>query len=125
LEQAQDNKLNLVCQKLQLQPGERMLDIGCGWGTLACHSARDYGVDATGVTIAQNQAAFGNRRAKEWGVEDRARILCTDYRDIPDGKFDKISSLEMVEHVGVKNLKAFYGLVSDFLTDDGLFLLQW
>jgi cyclopropane fatty-acyl-phospholipid synthase-like methyltransferase len=125
LEQAQDNKLNLVCQKLQLQPGERMLDIGCGWGTLACHAARHYGVDATGVTIAQNQAAFGNRRAKDWGVEDRARILCTDYRDIPDGKYDKISSLEMVEHVGVKNLKAFYELVSDFLTDDGLFLLQW
>ncbi len=125
LEQAQDNKLNLVCQKLQLEPGERMLDIGCGWGTLACHAARNYGVDATGVTIAQNQAAFGNRRAKEWGVDSRARILCTDYREIPDGKYDKISSLEMVEHVGVKNLRAFYELVGDLLTDDGLFLLQW
>ena len=125
LEQAQDNKLNLVCQKLQLQPGERMLDIGCGWGTLACHAAKNYGVDATGVTIAKNQAAFGNGRAKDWGVEDRARILCTDYRDIPEGKYDKISSLEMVEHVGVKNLKSFYEQIGDLLTDDGLFLLQW
>jgi sphingolipid C9-methyltransferase len=125
LEQAQDNKMNLVCQKLQLREGERMLDIGCGWGTLACHAARNYGVDATGVTIAQNQAAFGNQRASEWGVADRARILCKDYRDIPSGTYDKISSLEMVEHVGVKNLVSFYEQVRDLLADDGLFLLQW
>ena len=125
LEQAQDNKLNLVCQKLQLEPGERLLDIGCGWGTLACHAARNYGADSTGVTLSKNQAAFGNERAKEWGVADRARILCSDYRDIPDGKFDKISSLEMVEHVGVKNLVSFYEQVRDLLADDGLFLLQW
>ena len=84
LEEAQDNKLNLVCQKLQLQRGERLLDIGCGWGTLACHAARYYGADATGVTIAQNQAQFGNQRAKDWGVADSARILCSDYRDIPN-----------------------------------------
>src|SRR5688572_24239314 len=100
LEQAQDNKLNLVCQKLQLQPGERLLDIGCGWGTLAAHSARYYGTDSTGVTIAKNQAEFGNQRAKDWGVEKSARILCSDYRDIPSTKYDKIVSLEMVEHVG-------------------------
>jgi sphingolipid C9-methyltransferase len=125
LEQAQDNKLNLVCQKLQLEPGERLLDIGCGWGTLAAHAARHYGVDATGVTIAKNQASFGNERAQQWGVAERARVLCTDYRDIPEDKFDKISSLEMVEHVGVKNLRSFYEQVYDLLTDDGLFLLQW
>ena len=125
LEQAQDNKLNLVCQKLGLEPGERMLDIGCGWGTLACHAARNYGVDATGVTLAKNQAAFGTERAKEWGVSDRARVLCLDYRDIPPGKYDKISSLEMVEHVGVKNLQSFYEQVMELLTDDGVFLLQW
>lgn len=125
LEQSQDNKMNLVCQKLQLEQGERLLDIGCGWGTLTCHSAKYYGSDSTGVTIAKNQAAFGNERAKQWGVADHARILCTDYRDIPSGKYDKISSLEMVEHVGVKNLRAFYEQVGDLLTDDGLFLLQW
>ena len=125
LEQAQDNKLNLVAQKLRLEPGERLLDIGCGWGTLASHMAREYGVDATGVTISKNQAEFGNQRAKSWGVSDRARILCSDYRDIPATKYDKIVSLEMVEHVGVKNLKSFYEQVNDLLTDDGLFLLQW
>jgi sphingolipid C9-methyltransferase len=125
LEQSQDNKMNLVCQKLMLQPGERLLDIGCGWGTLTCHAAKNFKVDATGVTIAQKQAAFGNKRAESWGVSDRARILCKDYRDIPAGTYDKISSLEMVEHVGVKNLLSFYEQVRDLLADDGLFLLQW
>ena len=125
LEQAQDNKMNLVCQKLQLEPGERLLDIGCGWGTLTAHSAKYYGTDSTGVTISKNQAEFGNDRVREWGVADRARILCKDYRDIPETKFDKIVSLEMVEHVGVKNLGSFYSQVGDLLTDEGLFLLQW
>jgi len=126
LEQAQDNKMNLVCQKLRLKPGERLLDIGCGWGTLARHAAKYYGVDATGVTISENQTEFGNRRIREWGLEDRARILCCDYRDIPFQKFDKIVSLEMVEHVGVKNLRdKYFSWVSDLLKDDGLFLLQW
>ena len=125
VEQAQDHKMDLVCQKLQLKPGDRLLDIGCGWGTLARHAARNYGVDATGVTIGKNQAEYGNARIKEEGLEDRARILCLDYRDIPKQKFDKISSLEMVEHVGVKNLVSFYSQVNDLLTDEGLFLLQW
>jgi cyclopropane fatty-acyl-phospholipid synthase-like methyltransferase len=125
LEQAQDNKMNLVCKKLQLEAGQRLLDIGCGWGTLARHSAKYYGVDATGVTISENQTAFGNRRIKDWELSDHARILCKDYRDIPQQKFDKIVSLEMVEHVGVKNLISFYEQVRDLLTDEGLFLLQW
>lgn len=125
LEESQDNKLNLVSQKLQLQPGERLLDIGCGWGTLARHTARYYGTDSTGVTISENQTAFGNRRIADWGLSERARILCKDYRDIPADRFDKIVSLEMVEHVGVKNLVSFYEQVRDLLADDGLFLLQW
>jgi cyclopropane fatty-acyl-phospholipid synthase-like methyltransferase len=126
LEQAQDNKMDLVCQKLQLQPGDRLLDIGCGWGTLVRHAARHYGVDATGVTLAEKQTEFGNRRIKEWGLEERARVLCLDYRDIPrDRRFNKIVSLEMVEHVGVKNLRSFYRGVYDHLEEDGLFLLQW
>jgi len=126
LEQGQDHKMDLVCKKLQLKPGERLLDIGCGWGTLTRHAARYYGVDGTGVTIAERQTEFGNGRIKEWGLEDRARILCKDYRDIPENQtFDKISSLEMVEHVGVKNLVSFYEQVRDLLSDDGLFLLQW
>ncbi len=125
LEQAQDNKMNLVCRKLQLEKGERLLDIGCGWGTLTRHAAVHYGADATGVTIAERQTEFGNGSIQQAGVADHARILCCDYRDIPKQRFNKISSLEMVEHVGVKNLTAFYELVKDLLEDDGLFLLQW
>lgn len=125
LEQAQDNKMNLVCRKLQLEKGERLLDIGCGWGTLTRHAAVNFGADATGVTIAERQTEFGNGRIQQAGVADRARILCCDYRDIPKQRFNKISSLEMVEHVGVKNLVSFYELVRDLLEDDGLFLLQW
>jgi sphingolipid C9-methyltransferase len=125
LEQAQDNKLNLVCQKLKLAPGERLLDIGCGWGTLARHAARNYGVDATGVTLSVEQTSFANERIEQAGVQDRARVLCRDYRDSPDEIYDKIVSLEMVEHVGVKNLNKFYKLVYERLADDGMFLLQW
>lgn len=125
VEQAQDNKLNLVCQKLQLEPGERLLDIGCGWGTLVAHSAMHYGTDSTGVTIAKEQTEFANARIAKWGIQDRARVLCKDYRDIPTQQFDKIVSLEMVEHVGVKNLQAYYDRAYDLLADDGIFLLQW
>jgi cyclopropane fatty-acyl-phospholipid synthase-like methyltransferase len=125
LEQAQDNKLNLVCRKLQLKPGERLLDIGCGWGTLTRHAAQYYGADATGVTLAERQTEYGNHQIKMRGLHDRARIVCSDYRDIPAQKFDKISSLEMVEHVGVKNLVPFYQQVRDLLADEGIFLLQW
>jgi len=82
-------------------------------------------VDATGVTISKNQAEFGNQRARDWGVASHARILCQDYREIQGDRYDKISSLEMVEHVGVKNLRSFYERVYDLLADDGLFLLQW
>jgi cyclopropane fatty-acyl-phospholipid synthase-like methyltransferase len=125
LEQAQDAKMNLVCNKLMLKSGQSLLDIGCGWGTLARHAAKNYGADSTGVTIAQKQTEFGNQRIKDWGLSDRARILCLDYRDTPKKKFDRIVSLEMVEHVGVKNLRAFCDLAYDRLADDGIFLLQW
>jgi cyclopropane fatty-acyl-phospholipid synthase-like methyltransferase len=130
VEQAQDNKLDLVCKKLQLKPGERLLDIGCGWGTLALFAAKHYGVDATGVTISERQAEYGSARIREAGLADRARILCKDYRDIPSAlpqsvPFDKVVSLEMVEHVGVRNLRSFYRLVQRLTADQGLFVLQW
>lgn len=125
LEESQDNKMDLVCHKLQLKPGERLLDIGCGWGTLTRHAAVKWGADATGVTISKNQTAFGNERIKHAGVQDRARLLCLDYRESPMGPFDKISSLEMVEHVGVKNLPKFMKIVFDRLKEDGMFFLQW
>jgi cyclopropane fatty-acyl-phospholipid synthase-like methyltransferase len=125
LEQAQDNKMDLVCSKLMVRPGHEMLDIGCGWGTLAMHAARAFGANATGITISKNQTAFGNGRIAKAGLEGRARIQCLDYRDIPRKQYDRISSLEMVEHVGVKNFSKFCSLVYDLLKDDGLFLLQW
>lgn len=126
LEEAQDNKLSLACEKLQLKPGERILDIGCGWGTFVAHAAKYFGADATGVTLAKEQTEFGMNRIKEWGVADRARIRCHDYREIPkDMKFDKIASFEMVEHVGTKNLVDFYQQCYDHLEDDGVMLLQW
>ena len=125
VEEAQDCKFNLVCQKLQLEKGESLLDIGCGWGTLAGHAAMHYGADSTGVTLAKEQTQFANARFEKWGIGDRARVLCKDYRDIPKRQYDKIVSLEMVEHVGVKNLDQYFKGVYDLLADDGLFLLQW
>ncbi len=125
LEQAQDNKMNLVCRKLMLRPGDEMLDIGCGWGTLAMHAAKTFGAKSTGITISKNQTAFGNTRIAKAGLSDSARIECLDYRDIPRRQYDRISSLEMVEHVGVKNLSKYCELVYDRLKDDGIFLLQW
>jgi cyclopropane fatty-acyl-phospholipid synthase-like methyltransferase len=125
LEQAQDNKMDLVCRKLHVRPGDEMLDIGCGWGTLALHAARSFGARSTGITISKNQTAFGNARIAKAGLGDSARIECLDYRDIPRREYDRISSLEMVEHVGVKNFQKFCNLVYSLLKDDGLFLLQW
>jgi cyclopropane fatty-acyl-phospholipid synthase-like methyltransferase len=125
LEQGQDNKLDLVCRKLLVRPGDEMLDIGCGWGTLAMHAAKNFGAKTTGVTISKNQTAFGNARIAKAGLSDRARIECSDYREIPKRQFDRISSLEMVEHVGIKNLSKYFGLVYDLLKDDGIFLLQF
>jgi cyclopropane fatty-acyl-phospholipid synthase-like methyltransferase len=125
VEQAQDQKMDLVCQKLMLKPGDTMLDIGCGWGSLAMHAARHYGVQSTGVTLSKNQTEFGNARVTQAGLQKQTQVLCLDYRDIPKGRFKKISNLEMVEHVGVKNLKSFYTQVRDLLDDQGLFLMQW
>ncbi|MFB6263871.1 MAG: class I SAM-dependent methyltransferase [Bradymonadaceae bacterium] len=125
LAQGQDNKMNLVCEKLQLEPGDKFLDIGCGWGTLVGHAAKHYGVDAVGVTLAEEQTAYANQRFEEWGIADREEVLCRDYREIPQQEFDKIASLEMVEHVGVKNLSTYYDEVYDLLADDGIFFLQW
>jgi cyclopropane fatty-acyl-phospholipid synthase-like methyltransferase len=125
LEAAQDNKLDLVCRKLMVAPGNELLDIGCGWGTLAMHAAKNFGANATGITISKNQTEFGNNRISSAGLSDRARIECLDYRDIPRRQYDRISSLEMVEHVGVKNFGKFCRLAYDLLKDDGLFLLQW
>jgi sphingolipid C9-methyltransferase len=99
LEELQDNKLKVVCEKLDLKPTDRLLDIGCGWGTLCAFAAKNYGCKATGVTLGKNQTAFGNDRIAKNGVSDKAKILCMDYREIPmePGYYSKIVSLEMAE----------------------------
>ncbi|KIL62769.1 hypothetical protein M378DRAFT_165233 [Amanita muscaria Koide BX008] len=126
LETLQDNKLAVVCNKLGLKPNDRLLDIGCGWGTLVAYAAKNFGCDATGVTLGKNQAKFGEERIRKNGVSERARILCCDYRDIPTGKgaYTKIVSLEMAEHVGVRRYSSFLSQVYDMLDDDGVFVFQ-
>jgi len=127
LEQLQDNKLAIVCEKIGLQPGERLLDIGCGWGTLAKFASVNYGASATGVTLGRNQTAWGNSGLRKAGItEEQSRIVCMDYRDIevPEGGFNKITCLEMAEHVGVRHFSTFLNQVYDMLDDDGVFFLQ-
>jgi cyclopropane fatty-acyl-phospholipid synthase-like methyltransferase len=127
LEQLQDNKMGIVCEKIDLKEGERMLDIGCGWGTLARFASVNYGASVTGVTLGRNQTAWGNNGLRKSGIEeDQSKILCMDYRDIPvpEGKFNKITCLEMAEHVGVRHLGSFFRQVYDMLDDDGVFFLQ-
>jgi cyclopropane-fatty-acyl-phospholipid synthase len=100
LEAAQNAKLDLVCTKLALEKGERMLDVGCGWGSLAIHAAREYGVSVTGITLSEPQAALARKRAAEAGVGDRVDIRVMDYRELGGEPYDKIASIGMVEHVG-------------------------
>ncbi|KIW01472.1 uncharacterized protein PV09_07228 [Verruconis gallopava] len=127
LEQLQDNKLAIVCEKINLQKGERMLDIGCGWGTLAKFASVNYGAHVTGVTLGRNQTAWGNAGLRRNGIpEEQSKILCMDYRDIPvpEGGYNKITCLEMAEHVGVRFFGKFCRQVYDMLDDDGVFFLQ-
>merc|ERR1711988_512989 len=125
LETAQDNKMDLICEKLMVKPGERFLDIGCGWGTLARHAAKHFKAKAVGVTLSVEGAAWCNEKNGEEGIEEDCKILCMDYRDIPENvKFSRISSIEMAEHVGLKNFQVYLKKVKDLLTDDGTFLMQ-
>ncbi|CAE7201489.1 hypothetical protein PTNB73_05893 [Pyrenophora teres f. teres] len=127
LEQLQDNKMSIVCEKIGLKEGEKMLDIGCGWGTLTRFASVNYGAHVTGVTLGRNQTAWGNNGLRKSGIqEDQSNILCMDYRDIPlpPGGYNKITCLEMAEHVGVRHLSSFFRQVYDMLDDDGVFFLQ-
>ena len=124
LEQAQYRKIDRACEKLQLKEGETLLDIGCGWGTFGSCAVREFKAKTYGATLAQEQVNFGMDRIRKYGVEDRAKVEVCDYRNIK-GTFNKIVSLEMVEHVGIKNLVGYYQKVHDLLDDDGLFVLQW
>ncbi|MEU1279650.1 cyclopropane-fatty-acyl-phospholipid synthase family protein [Streptomyces sp. NPDC005805] len=100
LEDAQRDKLDLVCRKLALRPDDRLLDVGCGWGSMALHAARAYGARVTGVTLSREQAAYARKRIAEEGLTDRVEIRVQDYRDVRDGPYEAISSVGMAEHVG-------------------------
>jgi cyclopropane-fatty-acyl-phospholipid synthase len=122
LEAAQNAKLDLVCTKLALEKGERMLDVGCGWGSLAIHAAREYGVSVTGITLSEPQAALARKRAEEAGVGDRVDIRVMDYRELTGEPFDKISSIGMVEHVGSVQIDEYMRTLHRLLRSGGQLL---
>lgn len=124
LEEMQTNKLKMVGEKCQLKGGERHLDIGCGWGTLVNYAAENHGTHSVGVSLAKRQIEWGEAVASEKKLGDRSKFLCMDYRDIPSTKYDKITCLEMAEHVGVRKFQSFLAQVRDMLEDDGIFFLQ-
>lgn len=121
LEQAQCNKLDHICRKLRLKPGERLLDIGCGWGALVCWAAEHYGVEAHGITLSRNQYEHAQQTIRQRGLEDRVTVELTDYRDL-DGEYDKLASVGMFEHVGLKNLSIYFAVANRVLKPGGLFL---
>lgn len=121
LEQAQRDKLEMICRKLRLQPGERLLDIGCGWGALICYAAAHYGVLAHGVTLSQTQHDFAQDKVRRLGLSDRVTVELRDYTTL-EGTYDKISSIGMYEHVGVANYPKYFGKLYSLLRDRGVLL---
>jgi cyclopropane-fatty-acyl-phospholipid synthase len=123
LETAQRDKLDLVCRKLRLKPGDRLLDIGCGWGSLAIWAAQHYGASVLAVTLSREQARYGQVRAAREGIADVCRIEHRDYRDVAnEGPFHKISAIGIIEHVGIDNYPAYFSEVYSLLQPGGLFL---
>jgi cyclopropane-fatty-acyl-phospholipid synthase len=122
LEQAQETKLDLVCKKLDLKPGERVLDVGCGWGSFALHAASQYGAHVTGITLSPRQAELARSRVEEAGLEDEIEIRQVDYRDITDEPFDAISSIGMVEHVGDNAIDLYAQRLAELIKPGGRLL---
>ena len=118
---AQTDKLDMICRKLRLQPGERLLDIGCGWGALVCHAARQYGVLAHGVTLAEEQFAYAREKVARLGLEDKVTLELRDHKAV-EGSFDKIASIGMFEHVGEANHRTYFQTVNRLLKPGGLYL---
>lgn len=123
LEQAQRNKLEHICRKLRLQPNERFLDVGCGWGALVCWAAREHGVRAHGITLSQRQLEYAQQRIRAEGLQDRVTVELRDYRDLPrEACYDKVASVGMFEHVGLANIPGYLAAVRRVLRPGGLFL---
>ena len=121
LEQAQEDKLEMICRKLRLSPGQTFLDIGCGWGGLVCYAAEKYGVKAHGITLSDAQLEIARARIREKGLEDRVTVEIKDYADLT-GAFDKIASIGMCEHIGLANIPLYLSKVKSLLAPSGLFL---
>jgi len=119
LEEAQTAKLDVVCRKLELKPGQRLLDIGCGWGSLAIHATREYGVTALGITLSEAQLELARARVAAAGVEDRVEIAKLDYRELGSDGFDAVASIGMVEHVGASQIDAYAARVARALRPGG------
>ncbi|MET9966410.1 cyclopropane-fatty-acyl-phospholipid synthase family protein [Streptomyces sp. NPDC006356] len=122
LEAAQRDKLDLVCRKLDLRPGQRMLDVGCGWGSMAIHASREYGVSVVGVTLSQEQAAYARKRVADEGLTDKVEIRVQDYRDVEDGPYDAVSSIGMAEHVGAERYLEYADVLFRLLKPGGRLL---
>jgi cyclopropane-fatty-acyl-phospholipid synthase len=122
LEEAQEAKLELVCSKLGLTPGERVLDVGCGWGSFVLHAARNHGVRALGITLSEPQAELARDRAKQAGVADRVEFRVADYRELRDEQFDAIASIGMVEHVGAERIDVYARRLAGLLRPGGRLL---
>lgn len=123
IDRAQSRKLDYICKKLRLKPGERLLDIGCGWGALIIHAAKHYGVDALGITLSEKQVALARERIDAAGLTERCRVELLDYRKVDETQaFDKIVSVGMVEHVGRENLGIYFEKAYRLLRPGGVFL---
>ncbi len=122
LEEAQTAKLEMVCTKLALEPGERIIDIGCGWGSFAVHAATHHGVDVVGITLSEPQARVARERAEAAGVGDRVEIRVMDYRDLAGERFDAIASIGMVEHVGAERIDLYAERLASLLPSGGRLL---
>ncbi len=121
LEQAQRDKLDLICRKLRLRAGESLLDIGSGWGALLCHAAQHYGVSAHGVTLSQAQYDYAQAKIARLGLQDRVTVSLADYMTL-EGRYDKIASIGMYEHVGIANYTAYFKKMHELLAEGGVFL---
>lgn len=124
LDEAQERKLDTVCRRLRLQPGERLLDLGCGWGALVRYAARHYGVHATGITLSARQADYANARIREEGLEGRCRVEVADFRQWNDDEYDKIAGISVIEHIPQAFQHQYFDRLRDLLRPGGLFLNQ-